>query len=208
MDLPRLAKTNAASVIEMEVIDYPEAIQRTSTTTRIVDRNIRENTQQLHIHTKSRVSNRTVDRNIRENTQQLHIHTKSRDVDRNSQDTTFSDLLMEKRENIMRIGFQNFNGLTRKADNLVDRSLRDWIMDNSFDVFGIPEVNMYWPKVRKDLQFNERINQMWQPGQCRALHAYNRTEKRKKRSIRQYGGTAQLSFGAVLAREFDRGEDF
>ena len=77
----------------------------------------------------------------------------------------------------MQIGFQNFNGLTGKADNLVDRSLRDWVMDNSFDIFGIPEVNMYWPKVRKDLQFNKRINQMWQPGQCRSLHAYNRTEK-------------------------------
>ena len=108
----------------------------------------------------------------------------------------------------MQIGFQNFNGLTGKADNPVDRSLHDWIMDNSFDVFGIPEVNMYWLKVRKDLQFKKRINQMWQPGQCRSLHAYNCTEKRKKRSIRQYGGTAQLSFGAVLAREFDRGEDF
>ena len=83
MDLPRLAKTNAASVIEMEVIDYPEAIQQTSTTTRIVDRNIWENTQQLHLHTKSRVSNRTLDGNIRQNTHQLHIHTKSRDVDRN-----------------------------------------------------------------------------------------------------------------------------
>ena len=188
MDLPRLAKKDTASVIESEVIDPHEANWRTSNKSRIVDGNIWGYTKSLHIHT--------------------HTHNKVRDVDGNSQDTTFGDLLMEKKYDIMRIGFQNFNGLTGKLDDPVDRSLRDWITDNSFDVFGISEVNMYWPRVRKELQFNERINKMWQPGQCRSRHAFNRTEKRLKRSIRQYGGTAQLSFGTALAHEFDRGEDF
>ena len=67
---------------------------------------------------------------------------------------------------------------------------------------------MYWPKVRQDLQFHERLNQWWQPGQFRSHYAFNRTEKRLKRSIRQYGGTAQVSFGSALIQEQKRGEDF
>ena len=115
---------------------------------------------------------------------------------------------MEKKKDWLRIGFQNFNGLTGKVDDPVDRSLKDWVTENSFDVFGIPEVNIYWPKVRQDLQFHERLNQWWQPGQFRSHYAFNRTEKRLKRSIRQYGGTAQVSFGSALIREQKRGEDF
>ena len=64
---------------------------------------------------------------------------------------------MEKGEHTFRIGFQNFNGLTGKENNPVDSSLRNWITDNSFDVFGLSEVNLYWPKVRKQLQFHERV---------------------------------------------------
>ena len=67
---------------------------------------------------------------------------------------------------------------------------------------------MYWPLVRRDLQFHERLHQWWQPGVCRAKHAYNRTEKRLKRLIRQYGGTAQLSLGSAMVRECEQGEDF
>ena len=52
---------------------------------------------------------------------------------------------MEKKEGLLRIGFQNFNRLTGKENDPVDKSLRDWIMDNTFDIFGISEVNMYWP---------------------------------------------------------------
>ena len=164
MDLPRQAKSDTASVGETEVIDHLEANRRTSNTNRIIDRNMQFNTQ------SSTYSN-------------TQLHKKSRNIDQNFQDNTFGNLLMEKREEFFQIGFQNFNGLTGKPDDPVDISLRNWIVENSFDVFGISQVNMYWPRVRKDLQFHERVNGWWQPGSCRAIHAYNRTKKRKKRSI-------------------------
>ena len=62
---------------------------------------------------------------------------------------------MEKGEHTFQIGFQNFNGLTGKENDPVDSSLQNWITDNSFDVFGLSEVNLYWPKVHKQLQFHE-----------------------------------------------------
>ena len=52
---------------------------------------------------------------------------------------------------------------------------------------------MFWPKVRRSLQFHERTRYWWQPGQHQSVVAYNHNEKRKIRSIRQYGGTAQIS---------------
>ena len=79
--------------------------------------------------------------------------------------------------------------------------------ENRFDVFGILEVNLYWPRVKKHLQFQERISKWWNPGQYRAIFAYNKTEKRMQQSIRQYGGTAQISKEDAAIRECERGED-
>ena len=131
----------------------------------------------------------------------------SRTVVQNVQDLHFGDYIFEKGDNTIRIGFQNFNGLTGKDNDPVDLSIRNWVTENRFDVFGILEVNLYWPRVKKHLQFQERISKWWNPGQYRAIFAYNKTEKRMQRSIRQYGGTAQISKGDAAIRECARGED-
>ena len=120
----------------------------------------------------------------------------------------FGDKLGTKHSNNIRIGFQNFNGLTGKHDDPVDDSLREWITTSQFDVFGISEVNLYWPKVHRKLQFHERLTKWWAPGQTRGIFSYNRNEQRKQRSIRQYGGTAQVCRHEAVLREQHRGEDF
>ena len=97
--------------------------------------------------------------------------------------------------------------MTGKDNDPVDLSVRNWVTDNRFDVFGISEVNLYWPRVKKHLQFQERISKWWASGQYRATFAYNKTKKRLKRSIRQYGGMAQISKGDAATRECARGED-
>ena len=74
-------------------------------------------------------------------------------------------------------------------------------------MFGMSEINLYWPKVKKRLQFQERLSKWWAPGQHRALCAYNKTEMKLQRSIHQYGGTAQISRDGALARECGRGSD-
>ena len=37
--------------------------------------------------------------------------------------------------------------------------------NNAFDAFGMSEINLYWPKVQKKLQFNKRICKWWSPKQ-------------------------------------------
>ena len=153
------------------------------------------------------VSNEATDHQKDKSGASIH-RTVDRNVHSSTYYNTFGEYIVGKQRNVIRIGFQNFNGLTGRENDPVDRSLRDWITDQEFDVFGVSEVNLYWPKVKKSLQFHERMRQWWAPGQTRALFAYNRTEKRLQRSIRQYGGTAQFCRGTALARECERGEDF
>ena len=119
----------------------------------------------------------------------------------------FGDYLVEKKENEVHIGFQNFNGMSGKHNDPVDASLKSWITENNFDVFGIPEVNLFWPKVSRSLQFHNRISAWWQPGQHQSVIAYNCNEKRKLRSICQYGGTAQISRENASLRIQASGED-
>ena len=102
---------------------------------------------------------------------------------------------MVKKEERLRIGFQNFNGLSGRQNDPVNENLQNWINSMGFDIFGISEVNMFWPQVKQELQFHERVNSWFNPAVTRAIRAYNQKELRLKKSIRQYGGTAQINTG-------------
>ena len=95
-----------------------------------------------------------------------------------------------------------------KENNPVNASIRNWVTDNNFDGFGISKLNLYWPKVHRKLQFHERLTKWWAPGQTRGIFSYNQNEQRKQRSIRQYGGTAQVCRHEAVLREQDRGKYF
>jgi hypothetical protein len=70
----------------------------------------------------------------------------------------------------MRIGFQNFNGLSSQPNDPVDDSVRHWITDNDFDVFSISEMNLWWPAIPASLhQFQERIREWWVPRTVRSV---------------------------------------
>jgi hypothetical protein len=76
-----------------------------------------------------------------------------------------------------------------------------------FDVFGISELNVYWPNLKASLQFKERLKDWWNPSQVRSAFAFNEQETRIKRSIRQYGGTAQISRGNAALKYQQSGHD-
>ena len=109
----------------------------------------------------------------------------------------------------MRIGFQNFNGLSSKLDDPVDDSVRQWITDNEFDIFGVSEMNLWWHSLPAALQFRERIREWWESGTVRSVFDYNRHDKREavKKKKTQYGGTAQISRHAAALRQIEQGTD-
>jgi hypothetical protein len=69
----------------------------------------------------------------------------------------FGDLLGGKKEGILRAGVQNFGGMASKPNQPEDESLRRWITEQQFDVYRIPETDLYWPRVRANLQLHRRV---------------------------------------------------
>jgi hypothetical protein len=121
----------------------------------------------------------------------------------------FGNNLGQKGGDIMRIGFQNFNGLSSRFNDPVDDSVRQWITDNEFDVFGLSEMNLWWHSLPAALQFRERIREWWDPSTVRSVFDYNRHDKREavKKKKTQYGGTAQISRHAAALRQIEQGTD-
>ena len=96
----------------------------------------------------------------------------------------YGERMCNKEDKTMRIGFQNFNGLSSKENDPVDDSLQLWINEKEFDIFGVSEINLYWPLVNRNLQFRERMNKWWQQGHYRAVMDFNRVEKRVRMRVR------------------------
>jgi hypothetical protein len=79
----------------------------------------------------------------------------------------------KKITDIMRIGFQNFNGLSSQPNNPVNDSVPHWITDNDFKVFGISEMTLWWPAIPASLQFWKGIKEWWDPRTVRSIFTYN-----------------------------------
>jgi len=101
-------------------------------------------------------------------------------------DTGFGDTLGPLGEGNLRIGFQHVGGLS-STNTEQDKALQYFIQSNSFDVYGINEMNLYWPALREELQFEERMNQGFNPRESRKNYAYNvHRQNRQRNSVVQY----------------------
>jgi hypothetical protein len=87
---------------------------------------------------------------------------------------SWGDRLSGKSANTLRLGLQNFGGFTTKFDDPVDDSFREWTTVKQFDVYGVPEVGLYWPKVPAKLQLREQLREWWEPGTSHLVDASNR----------------------------------
>jgi hypothetical protein len=121
----------------------------------------------------------------------------------------WGDIISAKGANILRIGLQNFGGFTTQFDDPVDDSFREWITTELFDIYGGPEVGLYWPKVPAKIQLRERLREWWEPGTSHLVDASNQhaISTRIQRRARQWGGVMQLSKGHAAARVIDSGRD-
>jgi hypothetical protein len=64
----------------------------------------------------------------------------------------FGGLLDGKEEGILRAGVQNFGGMASKPNQPEDKSLGRWITEQQIDIYMIQETDLYWPRVRANLQ--------------------------------------------------------
>jgi hypothetical protein len=104
-------------------------------------------------------------------------------------DKGFGDAMGPLNNNHPRIGFQNIGELSSNNTEQ-DKILQHFIQSNSFDVFGISEVNLYWPALREELLFGERMNQIFNPREPEELciqHTPNYQTKKFSHAVRRNG---------------------
>jgi hypothetical protein len=122
-------------------------------------------------------------------------------------DKGFGDAMGPLNNTHLRIGFQNIGGLSSNNTE-TDKILQHFIQSNSFDVFGISEVNLFWPVLQEDLQFGERMNRQFNPRESRKNYAYNTHQiTRPRNSVTQYGGTAMISQKNAAIRHYRSHKD-
>ena len=73
-------------------------------------------------------------------------------------DTEWGDLIQQKQENTLRIAFQNINSFSAEKDAPKNDAIRRFLMDHQIDVFGMAEMNKYWPKIEEK---NGLYEQTW-----------------------------------------------
>jgi hypothetical protein len=81
--------------------------------------------------------------------------------------------------------------MASKPNQPEDESLRWWITEQQFDIYGIPETGLYWPRIRANLQLHERLKDWWEQDTVRTVQAHN--QNKRCDLVTQWSGTAQIS---------------
>ena len=111
--------------------------------------------------------------------------------------------LTRKDHSFFRIGFQNVNGFPSKSGDYKDLQLHELLQQYHFQVFGMVETNVYWPKTPFPERLPSRIKRWFQ--QIHVSVAHNTNEHPTTTS--QRGGTALISKDQAALRVMDSGKD-
>jgi exonuclease III len=107
----------------------------------------------------------------------------------------------KKEEGVVRIGFNNINGLSTSVTDNRNSEAYGFIKEGDFDIFGMAETNIHWHNSKtqpKDLMF----------GWFRRLHiTYKYYKEYPCQSNYQVGGVLQLSMGDITCRIKEHGGD-
>ncbi len=115
----------------------------------------------------------------------------------------FGDDVCMKKDNTLRLGFQNIGGFSTKPGKLKEDNIRAGITKWEFDVFGMVETNVDWRKVQEKEKLPSRTREWW--ANQHVSWAHNRTGP--PRQVRQYGGTALFSIDQASHRVIGKGQD-
>jgi hypothetical protein len=115
----------------------------------------------------------------------------------------FGDIMHVKKENTLRLGFQNIGGFPTQRGKLKEDNIRLGISKWDFDIFGMAEVNIDWSLMPEQDWFPSRTKEWWT--QQHVSWANNRTLEPRQQL--QYGGTAIFSVDKASYRATEKGAD-
>jgi hypothetical protein len=110
---------------------------------------------------------------------------------------------IKKKEDVLRVDFQNVGGLPLHKKKLKDDAIRCGISCFEFDIFGLAETNTDWRLQTEDLKLHERTSGWWEA--LNISYSYNTTAK--PIALHQWGGTSLFSLNKVAHRAMSKGRD-
>ena len=133
--------------------------------------------------------------------QQTTMHGANLDFD----DTeSFGDVQQAKRDNILRVGFQNIHNLPADCRTSKSRQLVDYVVQKDYDCFMMAEIGLNWTKISSNDRWFERISGKFRTS--RSVFAHNATELHNSKVL-QPGGVGLMSTDDVTHRIRATGND-
>jgi hypothetical protein len=120
-----------------------------------------------------------------------------------NEDEIFGDPIYKKPNHVLRIGYQNIEGLSFSANSVKDDVIRTGLNTWEFDIFGMSETNIDWRLIPDQHKLYFRTKTWWETSHL--SHAFNVTFPPITR--KQFGGTALFSIGTVTHRIAGKGVD-
>jgi hypothetical protein len=113
----------------------------------------------------------------------------------------FGYIMLVKKENTLRLGFQNIGGFPTQRGKLKEDNIRLGITKRDFDIFGMAEVNIDWRLMKEQDRLPTRTKEWWT--QQHVFWAHNRISEPSL--PRQFGGTAIFSVDKAAHRAIEKG---
>ena len=132
------------------------------------------------------------------------LQQRLQDKSQNTNDCgTWGDIMPRKDKEIIRIAFQNINGFGITKKDCKAERIREFMEENSIDIFGMAEMNVNWRIVGKKNTIND-LTRGWFENQ-RVNTAYNQHD----RTCQNYqpGGTAIITRNETSLRVLKEGQD-
>ncbi len=117
---------------------------------------------------------------------------------------SFGDLQQAKRDNILRVGFQNIHNLPADCRTSKSRQLVDYVVQKDYDCFMMAEIGLNWTKISSNDRWFERISGKFRTS--RSVFAHNATELHHSKVL-QPGGVGLISTDDVTHRITATGKD-
>jgi hypothetical protein len=117
---------------------------------------------------------------------------------------SFGDVQQAKRDNILRVGFQNIHNLPEDCRTSKSRQLVDYVVQKDYDCFMMAEIGLNWTKISANDRWFERISGKFRTS--RSVFAHNVTELHQSKVL-QPGGVALMSTDDITHRITATGKD-
>jgi hypothetical protein len=98
---------------------------------------------------------------------------------------SFGDVQQAKRDNILRVGFQNILNLPEDCCTSKSRQLVDYVVQQDYDRFMMAEIGLNWTKISANDQWFERFSGKFRTS--RSVFAHNMTELHQSKVLQPIG---------------------